>query len=151
MALTQQTVYAKLPDPVKRKAYQLAIARVLSEHLLGAKVNSTALVRAAGRAAGERRLMAWSSDPAVEADLEKTALGGARPGHVGAVRRRFDQQRCGQQTRLLPARLAGLAAHRVRRIAGRHGDAVGQERRSGPCPGVRARRNGTPRLPAESR
>ncbi len=79
VALTQQTVYAKFADQAKRKAYQLSIARALSEHLIGAKVNSTALVRAAGRAAGERRLMAWSSDPAVEADLEKTALGGAVP------------------------------------------------------------------------
>ena len=79
VTLTQQTVYAKFADKAKRKAYQLDIARALSQHLLGATANSTALVRAAGRAAGERRLLAWSSDTAVEADLEKTALGGAVP------------------------------------------------------------------------
>ena len=79
VALTQQTVYATFANSKKRKAYQLGIARALSQHLLDPKVNSTALVRAAGRAAGQRRLLAWSSDAAVEADLERTTLGGAVP------------------------------------------------------------------------
>lgn len=79
VALTQQTVYEKYPadESAARKEYQLDIARALSQHLLDTKTDTVALVKAAGRAASERRLMAWSADPAVEAELATTPLGGA--------------------------------------------------------------------------
>jgi hypothetical protein len=76
--LTQQTVYALFgADQKGRKRYQLEIAKAVSRHLIGSKASATALIRAAGRAAGERRLVAWSADPVVEKDLAETTLGGA--------------------------------------------------------------------------
>ncbi|MGI8591193.1 MAG: DUF4012 domain-containing protein [Nakamurella sp.] len=78
--LTQRKLYAMFTNEPARKEYLLEIARAVSTHMLGAAHGNTAgLVRAAGRAAGERRLLAWSNDPSVEADLAQTALGGAVP------------------------------------------------------------------------
>ena len=78
--LTQRTLYTKFATEPMRKAYLLDIARAVSTHLIATEGGDTAdLVRAAGRATGERRLLAWSTDPAVEADLVQTALGGAVP------------------------------------------------------------------------
>ncbi|MGI8678589.1 MAG: DUF4012 domain-containing protein [Jatrophihabitans sp.] len=78
VALTQQSAYAKfaLADQNGRKQYLLQIARAISRQLIGSTANTTALVRAAGRAAGERRLLAWSADPAVESVLTGTPLSG---------------------------------------------------------------------------
>jgi hypothetical protein len=78
VSLTQRIVYAKFPrtHSAARKRYQLRVARAISRHLLAGTPDAMALLRAAGRAAGERRLMAWSADPQVEADLSRTALGG---------------------------------------------------------------------------
>jgi hypothetical protein len=84
VALTQSTVYARFPDPGPRdqnarKDYLLDIARVVSKKILDTHGDTTALVRAAGRAAGERRLLVWSADPAVEADLAQTSVAGIIP------------------------------------------------------------------------
>lgn len=78
--LTQRTLYTKFATEPMRKAYLLDIARAVSTHLIATGAgDSAALIRAAGRATGERRLLAWSTDPAVESDLAHTALGGAVP------------------------------------------------------------------------
>ena len=77
--LTQRTVYAKFSDQAARKDYQLKIARAVSRRLLDSKANTTALIRAAGKAAGERRLLVWSGDPRVEAELTQTSLSGVVP------------------------------------------------------------------------
>lgn len=78
VSLTQKTVYDRFQDrsQTRRKAFQLQLAKKVSRRLLVGASNATGLVRAAGRAAGERRLMVWSRTPAVERVLASTALGG---------------------------------------------------------------------------
>jgi hypothetical protein len=76
---TQQGIYAKFSgsQTAQRKAYLLDIARAVSQRLIATHGSTTALIRAAGRAAAERRLLLWSSDPSVEARLATTSMGGA--------------------------------------------------------------------------
>jgi hypothetical protein len=75
LALTQSTNYAKFPGTsnaalAQRRAYQLGV---------GSRGEPTALLRAAGRAAGERRILVWSADPAIQADLAQTSVAGIIP------------------------------------------------------------------------
>ncbi|MDT4893027.1 MAG: hypothetical protein QOE97_2062 [Pseudonocardiales bacterium] len=82
VALTQSGVYAKFPaasDQTARKAYLLDIARAVAGKILGTTQSTKALVKAGGRAAGERRLLVYSTDPALEATLKQTSLSGAIP------------------------------------------------------------------------
>jgi len=84
VALTQSTSYAKFPgtsqaEVAQRKAYQLDIASAASKKILDARSEPTALLRAAGKAAGERRILVWSADPAIQADLAQTSLAGIIP------------------------------------------------------------------------
>jgi hypothetical protein len=84
VALTQATSYAKFPgtsaaEVAQRKAYQLGIASAASKKILGARGELTALLQAAGKAAGQRRILLWSADPAVQADLAQTSLAGIIP------------------------------------------------------------------------
>src|SRR5674476_139602 len=46
---------------------------------MGARGEPTALLRAAGKAAGERRILVWSADPAIQADLAQTSVAGIIP------------------------------------------------------------------------
>jgi len=83
-ALTQQTSYAKFPGNdesanTKRKLYLLELASAASTKILDSKAEPTALLRAAGKGAGERRILVWSSDPAVQKDLAQTSVAGAIP------------------------------------------------------------------------
>lgn len=82
VALTQSTVYARFPaadQQPQRKAYLIAVAKAVSTHVLDSRASNLALVKAAGVAAGERRLLVYSTDPAVEAELAQTSLSGAIP------------------------------------------------------------------------
>jgi len=82
VALTQSTVYAKFPKKSQndaRKNYLLGIARAASHQVLDTRPSLTALLKAAGRAAGERRLLVYSTTPSVEHDLQQTSLSGAIP------------------------------------------------------------------------
>jgi hypothetical protein len=84
VALTQATAYAKFPytgavDNAQRKAYLLEVATAASKKVLGARGEPTALFRAAGKAAGERRILLWSADPAVQKDLAQTSVAGIIP------------------------------------------------------------------------
>ncbi|MEP7193832.1 MAG: DUF4012 domain-containing protein [Actinomycetota bacterium] len=84
VALTQATSYAKFPgtggaDNARRRAYLLEVATAASEKILGARGEPTALFRAAGKAAGERRILLWSADPAVQKDLAQTTVAGIIP------------------------------------------------------------------------
>jgi Protein of unknown function (DUF4012) len=84
VALTQATSYAKFAGTsadaiAQRKAYQLDIASAASKKILAARGELTALVQAAGKAAGQRRILVWSADPAVQADLAQTSLAGIIP------------------------------------------------------------------------
>jgi hypothetical protein len=80
VALTQSTVYAKFAtDNDARRKFLLDVARTVSQKVLETRHDTTALVRAAGTAAGERRLLVWSADPAVQADLAQTSVSGIIP------------------------------------------------------------------------
>jgi hypothetical protein len=84
VALTQATSYAKFPgtsdaDNAQRQAYLLDVASAASKQILAARGEPAALVEAAGKAAGERRFLVWSADPAIEAALAQTTLGGVIP------------------------------------------------------------------------
>jgi hypothetical protein len=82
VALTQSTVYAKYPGPAQnaqRRDYLLDVAKSVSDRLVGDHGDTKALVRAAGEAAGQRRLLVWSAHPKEEADLMQTAVSGAIP------------------------------------------------------------------------
>jgi hypothetical protein len=84
VALTQATAYAKFPytgeaGNAQRKAYLLEVATAASKKVLGARGEPTALFRAAGKAAGERRILLWSADPAVQKDLAQTSVAGIIP------------------------------------------------------------------------
>jgi hypothetical protein len=80
VSLTQSQVYARFTtDNDARRAFLLDIARAVSTKIIDEHGDTAALVRAAGRASGERRLLIWSADPAAESDLTKTSVGGAIP------------------------------------------------------------------------
>jgi hypothetical protein len=80
VALTQSTVYSRFAtDNDARRQYLLAVAGAVSKKIVEAHGSTTSLVKAAGKAAGERRLLVWSADPAVQADIAQTSLAGAIP------------------------------------------------------------------------
>lgn len=78
--LTQRTVYSRFAtNNDARKQYLLHIARAVSQKLIKGKPNATALVRAAGRAVGEHRLLVWTRDTRVESELATTSISGVIP------------------------------------------------------------------------
>jgi hypothetical protein len=82
--LTQSTNYAKFGELsssaiAQRKSYQRDIATAASRKVLDARGDPTALLRAADTAAGERRILVWSADPAIQADLAQTSVAGIIP------------------------------------------------------------------------
>ena len=82
VALTQQTQYVKYGANTprgnrERKAYLVSIAKAVSQQLTKATAHPEGAVRALSRAARERRLVVWSSDPAVEAQLAAADWAGA--------------------------------------------------------------------------
>ncbi|MEO6503123.1 MAG: DUF4012 domain-containing protein [Jatrophihabitantaceae bacterium] len=75
VSLTQQTLYRTHPDKAARKAYLLEIARAISVRLLSAR-GSTGLVRAIEQAVDERRIVAWSAEPALQERLAAGPISG---------------------------------------------------------------------------
>ena len=82
VSLTQQEIYRTHPDKAARKAYLLDIARAISDRLLSVR-GSTELVRAAARAAAERRIVVWSADPAVQRRLADAEVAGTLDAGTG--------------------------------------------------------------------
>jgi uncharacterized protein DUF4012 len=81
VALTQATVYANfaVSENDARKDYLLQIAKAVSHKLLSGGVDTAGLVRAAGRAADESRLLLWVRDPGIERQLARLPIGGVEP------------------------------------------------------------------------
>lgn len=82
VSLTQSAVYAKFPAPSQnaaRRAYLLDIARAVGGRLVGQHGDTVALVKAVQRAVGERRLLVWSADAKVQADLVRASAAGVVP------------------------------------------------------------------------
>ncbi|SOD74712.1 uncharacterized protein DUF4012 [Jatrophihabitans sp. GAS493] len=81
VALTQSTLYSKFGfyDQADRKAYLLDIASAVDGHILQSQSRAADLVKAAFKAADERRLLIWSADPAAEKVLQTTSFAGVIP------------------------------------------------------------------------
>jgi hypothetical protein len=79
VALTEQVAYARYPDVEQRKAFLLEVAKAADDRILGNAHDMTALMKAAGRAASERRLLLWSADEKIEARLADLPLSGTVP------------------------------------------------------------------------
>jgi hypothetical protein len=77
VALTQSTAYARFSNQADRKQFLLSIAKAVSERLLDPSAPSAALVKEAGKAGSERRLLIWTVDPAIEQQLVRSGLSGA--------------------------------------------------------------------------
>ena len=77
--LTQSRAYALFDDQELRKQFLVDIAKAVSEHLLDPQTRTAALLKAAGHASSERRLLIWSADASIQAELEQTSLAGAIP------------------------------------------------------------------------
>lgn len=84
VALTQKDAYARFPDSERRKQFLVGVTRAAEGKLFSGSGSPARLVRAAGRAATERRLLVWSSDAAVESVLAQTSLAGVIPQGDGA-------------------------------------------------------------------
>jgi Protein of unknown function (DUF4012) len=80
VALTQKDLYRFFSDDKARKRYLIDIADGVSHQLLGGHGDTKRLLRAAGRAASQRRLVLWSASPAVEANLVRAGFAGVVDG-----------------------------------------------------------------------
>ena len=82
--LTQSTAYTKFrglsaATQAQRRGYLLSIAGGVSTKILDTRTDPAGLARAAGKAAEQRRLLVWSADPVVQADLARTSVAGIIP------------------------------------------------------------------------
>lgn len=80
VSLTQQRVYDVFAkNNAARKRYLLEIARVVAKQLLKSPADPAALVRAAGKAVSQYRLLVWARDPTVEGRLSELPISGSIP------------------------------------------------------------------------
>lgn len=78
--LTMSEAYKRFPNDSKaRKEYLQVIARAVVEKMTGPIQSPRQLIDALGRAAGERRILVWSANPAEQKLLEETPLAHALP------------------------------------------------------------------------
>jgi hypothetical protein len=78
--LTQNSSYLRFgADSAGRKQYLIDVARVVAQKLTAAHGAEAGLLEAVVRAAGARRLMLWSADPALQADIERLPVSGSVP------------------------------------------------------------------------
>ena len=117
VALTQSAAYAKFPAPSQnaaRREYLLDVARAVSSRLAGQHGNTVALVKAVQRAVSERRLLFYSSDAKVQADLVRASAAGAVPQTSAPYVGLSIVNDGGNKTRLLPRPVSHVAAQRLR-------------------------------------
>jgi hypothetical protein len=80
VAFTENEIYLLIPDDdVARDAYLQQISEAALEAVLSGRAEPRALVDALGRAAGERRLLIYSSHPDEQRVLETTSVAGVIP------------------------------------------------------------------------
>ena len=80
--LTQQDEYAKFADDAERKAYLVALAKAAATKLTRGG-DTTAMIRAIGKAARQRRILAWSADATLEKAIVAAGYGGVVQGGPG--------------------------------------------------------------------
>ncbi|HEY9391124.1 MAG TPA: DUF4012 domain-containing protein [Mycobacteriales bacterium] len=84
VALTLSQVYARFPDSNDRRdAYMREVAQQVMGTLLSGRGDTEALLRGLSRAAGERRMLVYSSHRDEERQLADTPLGGTLPDGDG--------------------------------------------------------------------
>ena len=77
VGLTQSVAYTKFgDDQAARKAFLLTVATAADRKIFAGTGNELALVRAAVKAVGERRLLVWSADAGEEKVLAAGSVGG---------------------------------------------------------------------------
>ncbi len=74
--LLLSTVYAEIPDPAQQNVYFNQAARSVFDAVAGGAGAPRTVLENVGRAASERRLLAWSSRPAEQRLIAPTAMGG---------------------------------------------------------------------------
>lgn len=77
--LLESRIYAQLPTNALRDSYFAAAGASIYQHVLTGSASPTRLLPALGKAAGEGRLLVWSSNAAEQRKLADTPLGGALP------------------------------------------------------------------------
>lgn len=75
---TQSEAYLRFgTDVAGRKRYLIDIARTVADRITEFQGEPSGLLRGLARAVDERRFLAWSAEPAVQAELATTAISGA--------------------------------------------------------------------------
>ena len=81
VTLTQSDIYARYPtlaEQPQRKAFLIGLSQAVDDAILHSK-DTKGLLRQFGVAEGQRRLLFWSADPAIESILAQTVGGGVIP------------------------------------------------------------------------
>jgi hypothetical protein len=81
VTLTQSTAYTRFPanQPAARQAYLIDIAKAIATRLTTSHADPRGFFGALRNGADQRRLLVWSADPSVEADLARTPMAGMVP------------------------------------------------------------------------
>lgn len=79
VALTQSQAYSLYPDRAQRRLFLRDVAAAVAGDIVHSHASLHALVDAAGRAAGERRLLFWSAAPDLETLIADTSVSGIVP------------------------------------------------------------------------
>lgn len=80
---TESSVYAVIDDDADRDKYLKMIGRISLTRVLRFVGSPRHVVDALGKAVGEHRLLAYSTDPAEEEQLQQTVVGGTLPTGPG--------------------------------------------------------------------
>jgi len=79
VALTQSDAYTRYPNREQRQEFFRELAASVGDDIVGSHASLHALVDAAGRASGERRLLFWSADPSMQQLIADTSVSGIVP------------------------------------------------------------------------
>jgi hypothetical protein len=79
VSLTGRDQYTLFPDIVERKQFEVDVLRAVSHRLTSGAGAAQNILRAASLAASQRRLLVWSADPKIEAQLAESDYAGQLP------------------------------------------------------------------------
>jgi hypothetical protein len=79
VALTQSQAYTLYPNRDERQEFFRDVAQAVGDDIVGSHASLHALVDAAGRASGERRLLFWSAEPRMQQLIANTSVSGIVP------------------------------------------------------------------------
>jgi hypothetical protein len=77
--ITESEQYSRFPDITERKKFEVSILRAASRRLTSGSGAAQNILRAASLAASQRRLLVWSADPRIEAQLAGSNYAGQLP------------------------------------------------------------------------